>query len=111
MAIQPIDLQTLFTQMEKVGKTLGAQREGYAIQQALQGAQMERKTEEHIQSVNKPQDTGEGVDKAGDRREQKHEQAKGEKKAREGDEGAEAEIESALVIRDLSLGRTIDISL
>ena len=111
MAIQPIDLQTLFTQMEKVGKTLGAQREGYAIQQALQGAQMERKTEEHIQSVNKPQDTGEGVEKVNDRREQKHEQAKGEKKSLENNDVNAAEIESAVVIRDPTLGRTIDISL
>jgi hypothetical protein len=61
MAIQPIDLQTLFTQIDKVGKAQSAQREGLAVQQAIQGVQLQRKTEEQIQSVNEAQDTGEGA--------------------------------------------------
>jgi len=114
MAIQPIDLQTLFTQVDKVGKTLSAQREGLAIQQANEGIQIQRKTEEQIQSVNKAQDTGEGVDKVNDRREQKHEQSKGDNKKPEtagAADAAAAENKSAVVIRDLYLGKTIDISL
>jgi len=111
MAIQPIDLQTLFTQVDKVAKTQSAQREGLAIQQTLEGIQIQRKTEEHIQSVNKAQDTGEGVDKVNDRREQKHEHAKEEKKSPENNDANAEEIESAVVIRDPALGRTIDISL
>jgi hypothetical protein len=66
MAIQPIDLQTLFTQIDKVGKAQSAQKEGLAAQQALQGVQLQRKTEEHIQSVNEAQDTGEGAEKIND---------------------------------------------
>jgi len=120
MAIQPIDLQTLFTQVDKVGKTQTAQRESLAIQQAIEGVQIQRKTEEQIQSVNKAQDTGEGVDKVNDRREQKQGQSKGDKKSPENngagtadgaDTAATAENKSAVSIRDLSLGRTIDISL
>jgi len=114
MAIQPIDLQTLFTQVDKVGKTQTAQRENLAIQQAIEGVQIQRKTEEQIQSVNKAQDTGEGVDKVNDRREQKHGQPKGDKKAPESngaDTAAAAKIKSAVSIRDPFLGKTIDISL
>ena len=44
MAIQPIDLQTLFTQVDKVGKAQSAQREGLAVQQAIQGAHLQEKT-------------------------------------------------------------------
>jgi hypothetical protein len=38
MAIQPIDLQTLFTQMDKVAKQKSAEKEGLVLQQSLQGA-------------------------------------------------------------------------
>jgi hypothetical protein len=107
MAIQPIDLQTLFTQVDKVGKAQTAQKDGL-IQQAIQGAQMERKTEERIQSVNETQNTGDGAEKVGDRGERG--QAGGGGKRREKDEEAREE-EERTIIRDPSLGRNIDISL
>lgn len=111
MAIQPIDLQTLFTQLEKVGKAQSAQREGLAVQQDMQGVQLQRKTEEQIQSVNKAQDSGDGAEKVGDRRGgSRRGGAKGQ-----GGTGEESETEDeepqAPVIRDPALGRNIDISL
>ncbi len=63
MAITPIDLQAIFSQVDKVGKNQAAQKEGQALHQAIQGAQLERKNEEHIQQVNEAQNTGEGVRK------------------------------------------------
>ena len=112
MAIQPIDLQTLFTQLDKVGKSQAAQREGLAVQQAMQGVQLQRKTEERIQSVNQAQDTGDGAEKINDRDQRGGSSAKGQKGKGEGSAEAGEEAEQDLpVIRDPSLGRNIDISL
>jgi hypothetical protein len=112
MAIQPIDLQTLFTQLDKVGKTQAAQKEGLAAQQALQNVQTQRKTEEHIQSVNEAQNTGEGAEKVNDHGGRKNNAEEGE--AREGKDAGngetEAEEETRFLIRDPALGRNIDMS-
>jgi len=109
MAIAPIDLQTLFTQLDKVGRTYASQREGQAIQQAVQGIQIQKKTEEQIQQVNEAQNTGEGAEKIKDRgHDQKQKQNSGKKNDRESKEEDEQPVS---VLRDLSLGRNIDISL
>jgi hypothetical protein len=110
MAIQPIDLQALFTQVEKVGKTQSAQREGAALQQEMQGIQLQRKTEQHIQSINKPQNMGEGAEKINDQNKQRQKpEEKKKKEAREKD--SEQEETQAAVLYDPRLGRKIDISL
>jgi hypothetical protein len=112
MAIAPIDLQTLFSQVDKVGKAQAALREGQAIQQAVHGAQIQRKTDEQIQQINETQDTGEGVEKINDRTaRQKNEGKKEGNNKNEDDVGYEAEDEKQfIVIRDPSLGNKIDIS-
>ena len=111
MAIQPIDLQTLFTQIDKVGKTQAAQREGLAIQQAIEGIQIQRKTEENVQAVNKAQDTGDGVEKVKDRKEEKFNQAGGGEKRQDDDDEEKTEAAVQAVISDPSLGKNIDISM
>jgi hypothetical protein len=111
MAIQPIDLQTLFTQVDKVGKNQSAQREGAALQQAMHGVQTQRKTEEHIQSVNEAQDTGEGAEKVNDRRQQGRGGAGARRREKGGEEPDEKKEPGVSVIRDPALGRNIDISL
>jgi hypothetical protein len=113
MAIQPIDLQTLFSQMDKVAKTQSAQRENLAMHQTIQGVQIQRKTEEHIQSVNEAQNTGDdGTDKIKDRPSSRggKESDEGKKKeTREGD--SEQDEAQGPVISDPHLGKNIDISL
>ena len=106
MAIAPIDLQTLFTQLDKVGKTHTNLKEG--LQQAVQEIQIQKKTEEHIQEVNEAQNTGEGAEKVKDREQGNAQQQNESKKNRK--ENKEDE-ESVSVLSDLSLGRKIDISL
>ncbi|MDR1858824.1 MAG: hypothetical protein LBQ69_05090 [Treponema sp.] len=109
MAIQPIDLQTLFTQADKVARQQSAQRDGVAIQQVIHGVQLQRKTEEQIQSVNEAQNTGEdGIEQVKDRGAQGQEGGRGKKQDQEDPEGEEAQNP---VIRDPFLGRNIDISL
>ena len=110
MAIQPIDLQTLFTQIDKIGKAQVAQREGLAIQQAIQGAQLQRKTEEHIQEVNEAQNTGEGAEKVNDHG-QRNDDGNGGRKEKGPGEDEENKKKPSVVFRDPALGRNIDISL
>ena len=110
MAIQPIDLQTLFTQIDKIGKSQNALREGLVIQQDIHGAQMQRKAEQASHSVNNIKETSEGPDKVKDRRESKGEQGSAKKNQQEEDESSE-ETKQTAVIKDPLLGKNIDISM
>jgi type II secretory pathway pseudopilin PulG len=109
MAISPIDLQTLFSQVDKVGKQESAQRQGTAIQQAIQQAQSQQQTDDRIRSVNEAQDSGEGAEGIKDRNGGRRQDREGEKKA--GEEEEEQAPEQEKVIHDLDLGRNIDISM
>jgi hypothetical protein len=109
MAIAPIDLQTLFTQLDKVAKIQSAQRESQVIQQAMQGVQLQRKTEEHIEQVNEAQNMGEGVEKVNDKK--NNEKDKGEENRKSREQAEKEEGDNSSVLRDLNLGKKIDISL
>jgi hypothetical protein len=109
--MQPIDLQILFTQLDKVGKEQANQKEGLQIQQALQGARMQRKAEERIQSVNESQDTGQGTERVKDRSPKKRQDHAGSRKGPlPGGEGDDPDGEYSPVIRDPNLGKNIDLS-
>jgi hypothetical protein len=113
MAIQPIDLQTLFTQIDKVGKLQASQKEGAVLQQAIRSVEIQRRTDEHIQSVNEAQNTGEGTEQINDRNSRKRQSGEkaGEREGRDQDSGEAAEkTASAWVIRDPALGRNVDLS-
>jgi hypothetical protein len=113
MAIQPIDLQTLFTQLDKVGKNQASQREGAQIQQALQGQQSQQRTEERIRSVNEAQNTGEGAERVKDRNSRGRPFREGDpEKDRTGEDTGEAPAgdQDAPIIRDPGIGRNIDFS-
>jgi hypothetical protein len=113
MAIQPIDLQTLFTQIDKVGKTQSDLKEGLQIQQALQGIRIQKKTEERAQTVNEFQNTGEGAERIKDRASRGQAGEEGTRRDRDNradmDEG-EAATGDAPVFRDPALGKNIDMS-
>ena len=111
MAIQPIDLQALFTQLDKVGKNQAVLREGLQIQEAMQQVQSQRKLEENIQSVNETQETGEGAEKVKEDsgRGANANPGSGKGKSGEEDDPAAEEYKPEL-IRDPALGRNIDIS-
>jgi hypothetical protein len=112
MAIQPIDLQAIFTQIDKVGKNQAAQREGLQIQQALQGHQIQQRAEERIQSVNEAQDTGEGgAERVNDRNARGgEEREEGREAAEDKEAGPEERERTAYVIRDPGLGQNVDFS-
>jgi hypothetical protein len=119
MAIQPIDLQTLFTQVEKVGKEQANQKQGLQLQQAIQGARIQQTTDERIRSVNESQDTGEGVERVKDRSPRKRrDDGEGQKPgmgayAENGEEPEEPDQRAAdypSVIHDPALGKNVDLS-
>jgi hypothetical protein len=109
MAIAPIDLQTLFTQVDKVGKTQAAEKDGQILQQSIQQSQLQKKTEENVQSVNEAQNMGEGLEKVKDRNAE-HKQQEENRKGRGHHEEGEEESKPSF-LSDPSLGKNIDISL
>ncbi|MDR3342475.1 MAG: hypothetical protein LBT14_06750 [Treponema sp.] len=111
MAIQPIDLQILFNQLDQIGKSQMSQKEGQAIQQALQGIQVQKKTEEEIQSVNETQDTGAGAEGVKDRGARKRSGGdKEDARQKTGEKDGGSQRKGASIIRDPVLGKNIDVS-
>ncbi|MDR2782543.1 MAG: hypothetical protein LBB48_01640 [Treponema sp.] len=106
MAIQPLDLQILFTQMDSVGKSQAVQKDGLVIQQSLQNLKKQKSTEAHIQAVNESQNVGEGAGAIHDRGSRKFSERDGERRR---DKEREEE-EDALKLWDPQLGKNIDIS-
>jgi hypothetical protein len=107
MAIQPIDLQTLFTQLEKVGKTQASQKDGALIQQAIQSVAIQRRTDENIRSVNEAQDTGRGTEAVNDRNAHKRQaEEEGQAGREQGEE--DQETAKASLFQDPALGKYID---
>jgi hypothetical protein len=109
MAIQPIDLQALFSQVEKVGKLQANQKEGAQLQQAIQGALVQQKTEERIQSVNESQDVSQGPEKTKDRSARKGREDT-ERRDGHGEDGEAPDDADLSVIQDPSLGKHVDLS-
>ncbi|MDR3248889.1 MAG: hypothetical protein LBT39_08885 [Treponema sp.] len=110
MAIQPIDLQTLFTQVEKIGKIQASQKEGVALQQVIRGVELQRRTDENIQSVNETQDTGQGAEEITDRNTHKHPSGEEGEKQASRDNGKEGEERPPKIpiFQDPALGKYID---
>ena len=111
MAIQPIDLQTIFSQLDKVAKTQLAQREGLAIQQAVQGVQIQRKADEQAKTVHEVQNTGDdGTEKVNDQGRKGHEDGSGKNKNVRQNASGWQKKGSSSVFRDPGLGKNVDIS-
>ena len=112
MAIQPIDLQALFTQLDKVAKAQIVQREGQQIQEALNQAENQRRLEQNILSVNQSQEMGKEAETITDENRRKGSSAKNaasKGKNEEENDSDDAEKKRGL-IRDPTLGRIVDIS-
>ena len=111
MAIQPIDLQALFTQLDKVGKNQAVQREGQQIQSAIQQVQTQRKIEENVQSVNEAQEMGQEAEKIKDDSGRgAHANQGGGKGKQEPKDDPSPEDKKPDFFQDPALGHIIDIS-
>jgi hypothetical protein len=107
VALLPIDLQTLFTQANQVGKEQAVQKDSGPQAQSLQGAQLVQKTAQRDNDVNETHDQEQGPEQVKDRArrgaDRKRRQA-GEKRA------PAAQPRAKDVVSDPALGRNVDIS-
>lgn len=108
MAIQPIDLQVLFSRLDQVGKEQAVQKEVPLHDQVVQGSEIAKRTEQQDHMVNLSQEVvGNGAPKVGDKkkkRERSSKEATEERKKSEKTEDAPEEI-----VRDPNLGKNIDL--
>ncbi len=111
MGIQPIDLQTLYTQLDKVGKTQLAQQHAVQNAQDSQMAANRLKADHNLKSVQETEAGSEKPGKVHDREAGTEEQGSeaDKKKPDEGLPGADT-TPARTVITDPALGNRIDIS-
>ncbi len=110
MAIQPIDMQTLFSQLEKVGKTQAFAQHGVEIKNAIEQEESTKRSQEKHQAVAGTTDAAEeGLSRVKDRQGSKDEESNGQKKHKN-DQSEEIEVPPVQTVSDPKLGRHIDIS-
>jgi hypothetical protein len=116
MAVQSIDLQVMFSQLDKVGKEQSALREGAAIQKAIAGDREAQKLTQNIESVNAAAE-GNDPENAGNRQLERLKEREGHgskderppyNKAQKAS-GSAVTGEGIVVIDDPMVGKHIDI--
>ncbi|MCX7025563.1 MAG: hypothetical protein NT080_13255 [Spirochaetes bacterium] len=114
MSIKPIDLQTLFMNLNQLGKEQAAGREGAAIQQAVHGAVEMKKQAEASKAIRKPDPPKDGAERIHDRDARKGETPaegeKGKKRGNAADAPDDAAGEGPEIVTDPELGGHIDVS-
>jgi hypothetical protein len=108
MAFLPIDLQTMFSNLNQVSKEQSVQKDEVPVQQNLQGQEIAKKTEENDSSVSETHHLGDGVDKISE--EEKKKQAKEKKKQGKKSKSNADEDENKEVVKDPLLGHHIDVT-
>jgi hypothetical protein len=107
VSLLPIDLQTLFSQANQVGKEQAVQKESTPTAQSLQGAQLVEKTEQRDNDVNATPTQEEGAEKVKDKArrgaDRKRRQSSPKRPAAPGAPAKD-------VVRDPELGRNVDIT-
>jgi hypothetical protein len=122
MPLLPIDLQTLFSQLNQVGKEQSVQKEAGPHAQALQGAQLVRRAEQRDNAVNETQRQEEGPEQAktrlaraeGERRRRSGKERKDRDEKQSGRRAADGRTPPREAKRDVfkdpALGRNVDIT-
>lgn len=107
MPIKPIDLQTLFLQMDRVAKQQSLEKDGAALQQALHGAAIQKKVDESARAVKPVADDQKGAEAV---REKEEGEAGAERREGRRREGEDEEAPDAETVKDPALGGHVDIS-
>ena len=112
MGIQPIDLQTLYSQLGNVSKTVAFQQQGIPLQNAIQQEEQTKRLQQKREAVEAAAGYDEGPagvkndkESAPDTQEQKDKKKRGENEAEDEDKSKVFEV-----IKDPRLGQHIDIS-
>ena len=113
MAIQPIDLQTLYTQIDKVGKQVAFQQQGQHLKNAVNNSEFEKQLIEKHKAVSEAtmEDSETGTVKER-RNPNQQETSSNNEQSKNQEETSEQEknLNKSNVINDPTLGRYIDIS-
>ncbi|MDR2795969.1 MAG: hypothetical protein LBB47_04575 [Spirochaetaceae bacterium] len=107
MAMQPLDLQILFSQLDSVAKDAAAQKDGLTLRGAINASVFEKKTEEKSQSVNETHDADNGLEALNSGKNLNSNKKNAKKKYRQ--ENSEQKGAGEL-FKDPSLGNYIDLS-
>lgn len=106
MAIQPIDLQTLFMRLGQVGKEQAAYRQAAAQSQEVTGSEIARRSEEVQRTVTEADTLEDGPEQVND--EENGEQGSGERREQESEKEESGKDDD--LFRDPDLGQNVDIS-
>ena len=113
MGIAPIDLQTIYTQLDKVGKTYGSQAQLMQVQNAVQDAEKAKHQMEHnekINSANMPEEND--TQRIKDEHQSKNQRDSKKRKSSENDENTEETEDLSVrksIFQDPNLGQHIDV--
>ena len=110
MPLLPIDLQTLFSQSNQVGKEQAVQRDSAPLAQSLQGAQLAQRTEQRDNAVNEAHNQEEGPEQVKARARRGAEGGGNRKREGRPQRKKPAAVPPKNVFQDPALGRTIDIT-
>lgn len=109
MPIRPIDLQTLLMQMSQVGRDQAIEKDGPALQSAMQAAAAQKKETEAKEAVRRSEDAKDGASPINDR--SGRSRGKADNKDEAGPEEEQGKSPSKEeVVRDPSLGNRVDLS-
>ncbi len=109
MAIQPIDLQTMYTSLEKVSKLTAAKQQAVQLQSAIQQEDLAKKIQEKAIAVEKTEmDNDEGLSHIKDK--QEHTDSESQSSSDHKEKKDEPVEEPMQVITDPLIGQHIDVS-
>jgi len=108
MAITPLDLQTLFAQIDKIGKDIAAQKDGASLHETIMNSIAQQKAQEKTHTVIETEDSGEGPGKL--RSQQSWQKKGGEGREDNEGEGGRKSGRGKSPVSDPNLGNYVDIS-
>ncbi|MDR3284716.1 MAG: hypothetical protein LBS97_06020 [Treponema sp.] len=108
MAIQPIDLQTLYSQLDTVAKTVMQQQQGAQLTHAMRAAELTRQETEKNTAVRELTQENEGMEAINDRTSSGKQNQEGRDKQKKQPEMQE-EAKHFSPIKDPNLGRHVDV--
>ena len=106
MGIQPIDLQTMFAQLDKISNSQVQQTQAAQIQSTLKQEDIARKQTAAKAAVEEPSKLNDGLGSIKDQN--RHDNRKQDKRREQ--EKEESEEEKSYIYKDPSLGQHIDVS-
>ncbi len=111
MAVQPIDLQVMYTQMDKLAQTVSKQQNGLQLANAMQENEIIQQTKEQAAAVQKAaQNEAEIKMRDNDQKSSNNGQTPNGKKRQKTDDKDSSETPQQPEIRELYLGQHIDIT-